>query len=94
MTIHTADLVDQWPVYSFLVKCFVHHIFMALATQLSGFLFGLYGSGFLVALSTPSLDNCSVGHIKDNTPIVRSVGVMAGSAVGIFYRVIHVLPFE
>jgi hypothetical protein len=57
---------------------------------LSGFLFSLERSGFLVALGALSLDNRSVGNIKDGSPIVRSMRVMAGSTVGGFHRVIHV----
>jgi hypothetical protein len=43
-----------------------------------------------VALGALSLDNRSVGNIKDDSPIVRSMGIVAGSAVGGFHRVIHV----
>jgi hypothetical protein len=43
-----------------------------------------------VALGTLSLGNGSVGNIKDDSSIVRSMRVMAGSTVGGCHRVIHV----
>jgi hypothetical protein len=58
---------------------------------LSGFLFSLERSGFLVALGTLSFGNSSVGNIKYDSPIVRSMGIVAGSTVGGFHRIIPVL---
>jgi hypothetical protein len=47
-----------------------------------------------VALGTLSLGNRSVGNIKDDSPVVRSMGVVAGGAVRVCHRVIQMLPFK
>jgi hypothetical protein len=47
-----------------------------------------------VALSTLSLGNRSMGHVKDDTPGIGAMRVVAGNAVLIRHRVIHVRPFE
>jgi hypothetical protein len=43
-----------------------------------------------VALGTLSLGNGSVGNVKYDSPVVRSMGIVAGSAIGVFHGIIHV----
>ena len=67
---------------------------MALTAQLSGFLLGPERWSPLVALGTLPLGNRRMGHVKDDTPVTRAMGVVAGNAVLICHRVIHVRSLE
>ena len=62
--------------------------------QLSGFLLGPERWRVLVALRAFPLGNRRMGHVKDHTPAIGAMGVVAGTAVLVRHRIIHVCPFE
>ena len=47
-----------------------------------------------MALGALPLGNRAMGHVKDNTSAIGAMGVVAGDAVLIRHRIIHVGPFE
>lgn len=67
---------------------------MAFAAELSGLLLGPERRGPLVALRTLPLGNRGMGHVKDDASAIGAMGVVAGNAVLIRHRIIHVGPFE
>lgn len=47
-----------------------------------------------MALATLSLGYTSMGYIEYDPPVIRAMGIVAGVAVGIPHRVVHVFSLK
>jgi hypothetical protein len=94
VTIQTANIIEHRPVHPIFFQGRVHRALVACPAQLSGLPLGFERRGPLVTLRTLSFANGGVGHVKDDTSTIGAMRVVAGNAVLIRYRVIHVRSFE
>ena len=94
MAVQTAYLVNERPVDPVLIKCVIHHGAVAPPTQLKPCLLRLQrvgrSRGFM-ALCARLTGNRSMHIIKQDSSPVRTMGVMAGTAVRFRHRIIHML---
>ena len=61
---------------------------------MSGLLFGLKRSGFLVAIRTLSLSNSSMRDIEYHAPLVGAVWIVTRVTVRVCHGVVHMLPLK
>jgi len=81
VAVQTTRFVDERPVDSILIKRVIHHAAMAPSTEFvtrSSCLKRSWGIGGLVALGTDLIGNRLMDVIKQDSSLVRAMGVMAG----------------
>jgi hypothetical protein len=94
VAVQTTRLVNERPMDSILIKRVIHHAAMTPSTEFVTRSSGLkrsWGIGGLMALGTYLIGNRLMDVIKQDSPPVRAMGVMAGRTIRLFYWVVHVL---
>jgi hypothetical protein len=94
MAVQTTHFVNQRPMDPVLIKCVIHHGAVAPPAQLKPRLLRLQRvgrSGGFVTLCARLIGNRSVHIVEQYTRPTRAMGIMAGRAVRLRHRIIHML---